>query len=381
MKIGIDAMLLSGTFSGVEQYILNVCRAFPQSESDLSVTVFAPRGFKDEKVTSNNSVKIENALISGKSRTVRIFWEQFWLPFKVFSYKFDLMHFPGYIHPYVKGIPTVLTVHDIIAITAPELCKKTNKYYYQKFLKRSVNRATRIITPTDRVKEELWRFFKKPKAQIDVIPMGTDMVELCPIVNVPVREKYGIGKEPYVLFVGNIEPKKGVWLLIKGVFAALMHKNLPHKLVIAGQRAWKSKHVFKLINELGESFKERVIFTGYIEREDICALYKEAELFVFPSLLEGFGIPPLEAMSCGTPVLVSSEPSLSETYTGSAHFFKIGDLKELREKIEFLLENDSERNKYTDKGLQLAHSLTWKKCMERTLETYRKAEEDFKEES
>ena len=378
MKVGIDGMLLSGTFSGVEQYIYNLCRVFSKDPQQLDVTVFVPRGFASEYVKNSDRFKLKKALISGRIRSLRIFWEQIWFPFKVFSYGFDLFHFPGYIHPYIKGMPTVLTVHDIISILAPELCKKTNKYYYGQFLRKSLTRAVRIIVPTERVKYDLWKNMHTPKVKIDVIPMGTDIASFEDAPASPVRELYGIGEEPYILFVGNIEPKKGISLLIRAVFAAIMHRKYPHKLVIAGKKGWKYKHVFRLVNELGEEFcKKRVIFTGYVPRKDLYSLYKEAQLFVFPSLIEGFGIPPLEAMACETPVLLSKEPALKETYDRCAHFFKNGDLKDLREHIEALLDNDSLRNTYVQKGKELADTLTWKKCIDRTIQTYKRTYEEF----
>lgn len=372
-------MLLSGAFTGVEQYIYNLCRMLSSKPYGLETTAFVPRGFSpDGFETSSGRFILKKALISGKVRSVRILWEQIWFPFKVFSYGFDLMHFPGYIHPYIRGIPTVLTVHDIIAVLAPELCKQTNTYYYSRFFKQSTARATRIIVPTERVKNDMWKYLHTPKAKIDVIPMGTDIALFRDSAETPVREKYNMGSEPYILFVGNIEPKKGLSLLIKAVFAAFMHKKIPHKLVIAGSRGWKSRGIFTLVKELGEGFSsERVVFTGYVPRNDLYGLYNEADLFIFPSLIEGFGIPPLEAMACEVPVLLSKEPALLEVYKDCAHFFRNGDLKDLREKIEFLLENDTERNRYIQKGRSLAELLTWEKCARQTVSVYKRAREEY----
>jgi len=375
VKVGIDAMLLSGAFSGVEQYIFNLCAELAAGGYDLDLTAFVPLDFPGPRPAEG--LRLKRAVVPGRIRTLRIAWEQFWFPFKVFSYGFELFHFPGYIHPYVKGIPTVLTVHDIIAFLAPELCKRTNRYYYHGFLKKSVERATRIIVPSERVKRDLWKHMRTPLGKIDVVPMGTDMGRYRGMDPPPVREKFGIGEEPYLLFVGNIEPKKGLPLLVQAVFAAVMHRKLPHRLVIAGRKGWKTGKLFRLLRELGEEFNRRVVFTGYVSREELYGLYREAELFVFPSLVEGFGIPPLEAMACGTPVLLSREPALVETYRGCAHFFKNGDLKDLREKIEFLVEDGKERRAYVEKGKRLAEKLTWKSCAARTVEVYRKAREEY----
>lgn len=379
MKVGIDGMLLSGTFSGVEKYIFQLFTSLGHTCKELDLHVFVPFGFKREGIKRDANICIERAFCSGRIRTLRIFWEHFWLPFKIVSYGFDLIHFPAYIHPYVKGIPTVLTVHDIIAIQAPELCKRSNVHYYRRFLKRSIERATRIVTPSERVKKDIWSVFKKPKTAIDVIPMGTDIMTYpCDVESV--RKKYNINR-PYILYVGNIEPKKGVSLLIKAFFAASMYKKFEHVLVITGKREWKSRPIIRLARELGSSFKEKVIFTGYVPEKDLSSLYSGADLFVFPSLIEGFGIPPLEAMSCGTPVLLSNEPSLRETYKECAHFFKNGNVMDLREKYESLIENKKERIQFVQKGKKLAEKLSWEQCARNTSLTYKKAIEDFHKET
>ncbi len=378
MKIGFDAMLLSGPFSGVHTYIHNLSRALAGLAPEHDYTMFIPRGFPSKEYRDFSNVRTSKAVISGKTRSLRIFWEHFWFPFKVFKYGFDLIHFPGYIHPYIRGVPTVVTVHDLNAIIAPELCKRANVQYYNRFLKRSVEFATRVIVPTERVMNDIYTLLKKPKTCIDVIPMGSDMGNL-PEPGNDIREKYGIGGKPFVLFLGNIDPKKGITYLIKAFFAAYMYKRLDYNLVIAGNRTWQFRKMRKLVSEFGEEFADRVIFTGYIERNDLPGLYTEADLLVAPSILEGFGIPPLEAMSCRTPVLCSTEPALKENYSGYAHFFNIADLKDLRSKLENLLTDRGELGKYTQKAGEFADKLTWKACAEKTLQTYLRAAEEFKE--
>ena len=194
-------MLLSGAFSGVEQYIFNLLRVFSEQQHHLEITAFVPRGFSSDQIAASERFVLKRAAVSGRFRSVRIFWEQIWFPMKVFSHGFDLCHFPGYIHPYVRGIPTVLTIHDIITFLAPDLCKKTNKYYYQKFLRKSLPRASRIIVPTRKVKQDLWKYMKTPKVKIDVVPMGTDIRARNQDKEERVREIYGIGDTPYILFV------------------------------------------------------------------------------------------------------------------------------------------------------------------------------------
>jgi len=132
-----------------------------------------------------------------------------------------------------------------------------------------------------------------------------------------------------------------------------------------------------LIRELGPQFAERIILTGYVPEPHLAGLYRGAELFVFPSLLEGFGIPPLEAMACGTPVLLSDTPALREVYRDHAHFFRNGDIRDLREQMETLLTVPAKRMEHVTAAREWAASMTWAQCAQKTMATYRRAIEDF----
>ncbi|MFH1708118.1 MAG: glycosyltransferase family 1 protein [Planctomycetota bacterium] len=373
MRIGLDAMLLSGRYSGVENYILNLTRHLGGAPG-AEVTAFVPRGFRRAALRTHGPVCIRRALVGGGIRSLRIAWEQLWLPFKLVGSGVDLVHFPGSIHPITKGIATVLTVHDAIAVTTPDLCDPGNTRYYARFMPRSVARATRIITPTAAVKDDICRLFKADPGRVDVIPMGTDIAGAPAAA--PVRRIYGLGDAPYILFVGNREPKKGLVLLVKALFAAVMHRELDCWLVIAGHKGWRQGGFERLLRELGPRFGERVIMPGYVPEAHLAGLYREATLFVFPSLLEGFGIPPLEAMACGTPVLLSDTSALREVYQGHAHFFRNGDLPDLRTKLETLMTDPAQRLEHAAGAREWAAGMTWAQCAQKTLATYRQAIRD-----
>ncbi|MCX7806398.1 MAG: glycosyltransferase family 4 protein, partial [Planctomycetota bacterium] len=177
--------------------------------------------------------------------------------------------------------------------------------------------------------------------------------------------------EKYVLFVGNQEPKKNLPMLVQAFFAARSHKRLPHKLLLVGQYGWKCGDLFRLIRELDAA--SYVLFTGYVPRGALPYLYNLADLFFFPSIVEGFGIPVIEAMACGCPALISDDPALREVAGGAAMEVPRGSLPAMREAMEFLLENDVERAKLREKGLARAAGFTWRRTAELAMQSYMKA--------
>ena len=230
--------------------------------------------------------------------------------------------------------------------------------------------------------EELLRAIKSAKPErIDVIPWGVGE-EFKPLRQPGAMDSTTLAEaraalklpEHYVLYVGNIEPKKNLPVLIQAFFAAKMNKKLPHRLVIAGQKGWKMDGLERLIREL--KAQEFVFFTGYVPQRALPALYSLADLFVMPSLVEGFGMPVLEAMACGCPVIISSDPALQEVAGSAAKkvpYDPLKPLQPLREAIEELLESPSQREDLAKRGLERAKLFTWEKTAALTRDSYAKA--------
>ncbi len=179
----------------------------------------------------------------------------------------------------------------------------------------------------------------------------------------------------YVLFVGNLEPKKNLPLLIQAFYAAKMNRKLPHKLVLAGQRGWSMGPLERLIRE--HRAADFTLFTGYVPQAALPALYSLADVFVMPSLVEGFGMPVLEAMACGCPVVVSSDPALQEVGGAAAHvtpYLADKPLQPLREALEeMLLDRSGKRSEMVARGIERARLFTWKRTAELTHATYERA--------
>jgi len=371
MKVAINGMLLGRSESGVHRCIRGLARGLDALSVPDEFVLFTghpydPMGWQPERLT------VRRSKVPSQIRSARIIYDQICFPLLARLKGMDLIHGPGYIIPYYGRTPAVVTVYDIIALRYPELCKRSNVKHYELLLPRSIGKARKVIVLSDAVKRDLVSVLRAPEEKIEVVPPGIDecFQPATEDEKAEVRERYGL-PEKFVLFVGNIEPKKNLEALIKIFFAAKLDKKLPHKLVIAGQRGWKCERVFSLVKSL--EFEEHVLLPGYVPLDDLPALYSLADCFAFPSLVEGFGIPPLEAMACGTPVVTSDDPALLEA-TGDAALHAPGqDKKGLREALEEVIVNRSTRRQLREAGLKHAQQFAWRRTAEMTLEVYRQA--------
>jgi glycosyltransferase involved in cell wall biosynthesis len=371
MRVAINGMLLGNRDSGVHRCIRGLARGLDLLDVPDEFFLFTgyrydPQGWRPERV------KVRRSNVPSHLRPARIFYDQVCFPLIARLRRMDLIHGPAYIIPSYGPTPAVVTVHDLIALRYPELCKRSNVKHYELLVPRSVGRARKVIVLSNAVKRDLVSLLRTPEEKIAVVPPGIDeCFRPAPEdMKAAVRATYGL-PERFVLFVGNIEPKKNLETLIRVFFAARLNKNLDHKLVIVGQKGWKYEGVFSLVKSL--DFQEQVVFTDYVPLEDLPAVYSLAGCFVFPSIVEGFGLPPLEAMACGTPVVTSDDPALLEA-TGDAALHAPGqDKNALREAIERVLLVQSVQRRLREAGLARAAQFTWKRSAELTLEVYRDA--------
>lgn len=367
MRVAINALLLSGRFSGVEKAIWELLRHIGAGSEDEFVALVG-NDF-DERLLNGARVVVERLPVSNRSRLVRIAYEEWLLARRLKG--FDLFHAPGYVAPKRLPCPLVLTIYDLVALTHPELAKRSNALHYRWRLPRSAKAAARIIVPLECVARQVVERFGVERERVRVVPLGVDARLKPPSLDerARVRARHRLAK-PYILFVGNIEPKKNLPTLLRA-FAALKQDGLPHELVLAGKRGWKCREVFALPAELG--IKADVRFLGYVEEEDLAGLYGGAELFAFPSLVEGFGLPPLEAMACGTPVVTSDADALVETTGDAAEHVPALDVHALADAIRRVLCDAALREQLRGAGLARAAAFTWSRAAEMTRSVYREA--------
>lgn len=289
-----------------------------------------------------------------------------------FGKKADVTHFFNYIVPPGVHGKTVVTVHDMVYKAFPETVRGRTKLMLNMGLKRSMKRADVIVTDSEFSKSEIIRYFPQHEAKIRVVPCGVDTDRFHPCTEperIPaVKESLGIEGD-YFLYLGTIEPRKNLERLITA-YKALVNKlgEKSPKLVLAGGKGWLYDGIFARVERLG--LQDKVIFTKYVPAEDMNPLMCGALAFVFPSLYEGFGMPPLEAMACGVPVLTSGEASLPEVTGDCAVICDAYSLKSIAEGLYRLYADEKLRRDLSARGLERAKQFSWERSAEMLYDIY-----------
>ncbi len=360
MHIAINCHALVPPFTGVQRSIREMVYAVVAAAPEVAFSAYVPRGFDAALLPDAPNFTVRRSWALGKNRTLRILWEQFALPSRVWKDDVDVLHAPCYVMPVWCSKPTVLTVHDLFALRLPQLCTRANASHFRRFLPKSVRRARAVVTPTHAVKRELVDALKDLRSDhVRVLPWGVGE-RFAPVTDSARREavalKYGLPPR-YVLHVGRQEPKKNLVQLVQAYFAATAVARLPHRLVLAGPDGWGGKRLDRMIRELG--IGERVVRPGFVDDEDLPAVYSLADALVFPSVAEGFGFPVLEAMACGTPVIASDIPPLREVAGDAARLVRPGDLPAWRTALEETLADADALRRLAEAGRRHARQYTW----------------------
>ena len=286
----------------------------------------------------------------------------------------DLLHVT-YNAPPVSPCPTVVTIHDISFEHYPQFFSPRDRLILKTLVPLSARRAARIITVSQHAKREIVARYGIPAEKIAVTYEAAGE-QFRPITDVAtlqsVRTKYGIGKGPFVLALGNLQPRKNIGRLVEA-FARLERTStdVKPKLVIAGKAQWRESEVYRAVRQAG--IEESVVFPGYVDDADLPALYGAATAFVYPSLYEGFGLPPLEAMACGTPVICSDAASLPEVVSDAALMVDPSSVPALAEALVQVLTTTGLRDDLVARGLRRAQEFSWDRCAAETLAVYREA--------
>jgi len=378
LRIGIDAHLVRSKPSGVGKSIVRMIEAIAGAASRGAeraapggeVVVYANKEFPDILNGRANCRVLRTPLIA-LSRGLRILHERFLMPRRLRRDRIDVFFAPGFVFPGDPPVPMVLGIFDLNALKHPKRVKPETAWYYKWAMPLSASNAALIVTPTRAVAGDVERILKVPRDKVRVVPLAADDRFREPQSGqAEVAAKYGIDA-PYVLFVGNIEPNKNLKRLVEAFFAAKLHRRLPHKLVIAGKKRHRAGDLAGAIRRLGCA--GHVVFTGYVGDADLPALYAGAAAFVYPSHAEGFGIPPLEAMSCGTPVIASADAALVEVTGNAALHFPADDIAALREAMEKVLTDEAFAAELVRRGRDAAGRYSWPETGRKTLDVLREA--------
>jgi glycosyltransferase involved in cell wall biosynthesis len=281
----------------------------------------------------------------------------------------DLVHAPSLAVPPHSGVPLVVTVHDAAAIVFPETYPRRGRWFHHRGSITAAKRADVVIAPTMAAAEEISSRTPISRDRIRVIPHGVTQLPVGEGVVAATRATVGVGDDPFVLWVGTLEPRKNLPVLVDAFRIIVEETDLPHRLVIVGPTGWLDTE--SVIRSPARALGDRIHFTGPLRADRLLALYRGADLFAFPSLHEGFGLPVLEAMAQSTAVLCADIPVLREVGGDAARFVTANDPEAWATAIADILRDDEARESLARAGRVRAASFTWERCVNRTRAVYR----------
>lgn len=363
MRIGIDARLVHYSRAGIGQYIAGLVGGLSQCDEDHEFILLQSR--KDRTVLTDTPNFTRKSLWTPSHHPL----EQLVLPFEISPLRLDVLHSPDFIPPFRRDYRSVITVHDLAFLLYPHfLTEESARYYGQ--IDRAVRHADHIVADSLSTKRDIISFLGVPEAKITVIYAAANRIYR-PIKDEQLLEQtrlsYGLDR-PFILFVSTIEPRKNLPTLLRAFRRLLDHYKLDVKLAVVGERGWFCGEVFAVADEL--ELNDSVAFLGHVPVEDLAALYNAARMNVHPSFYEGFGLPPLEAMACGTPTIVANVSSLPEVVADAALLVAPENVEGWTVAMWRLLTDDSLHAELSEKGLKRAKIFSWEKAARMTLDLY-----------
>ena len=368
MRIGLDGYPLSEPRTGVGHYTFELAHALALTHPADQFELVSPKSFASVAAV----VSVANlSFINAKSSSLRGHWWSVGLPLYARRARLDLFHGTNFELPLWQRRRTVLTIHDLSALIYPELHRPRLARRARVRLPLAAKMASAIITPTEAIKREVCsRFRLKPDKVSAIHEAPRKFFRPVPLdETTEIRKRLEI-KEDFLLFVGTLEPRKNLLTLLKAFDQILRHSSRRPQLVVAGGEGWLMDQTFSFMKESGIS--QHLRLTGYLDDEELRALYSSCQAFIYPSLYEGFGLPPLEAMACGAPVVASRIPALQETLGDVAVLIEPADVEGLARAIIDILENGDGRLALTSAGLNHAAKFSWEKAANQTYEIYQR---------
>ncbi|MFO7807607.1 MAG: glycosyltransferase family 1 protein [Candidatus Moraniibacteriota bacterium] len=382
IKIGIDIRAIGCQRTGDETYTLNLVRALLEIDKENFYYLLTNTRDKKElsgikkKITGSDSLP-GNARIISVSPSYKLLWTFLLLPYKAFKLNLDILHVQ-YIAPlFLPGkTKIVTTIHDISFVRYPQHIGKKDLLFLKTLIPLSIRRAFKVIAVSDFTRREIEDYYKKAAGKVVAVENG-GAAEGFIQKAVNFTSKKEKTTSPYIFYIGTHQPRKNIPVLIRS-FAELKKKHRDNdyiknlKLIIGGKRNGRNydNKIEEALEEVEKGISKDIVFPGYISQDELPAYYKGADCFVFPSLYEGFGLPLLEAMSAGTPVVCSDIPCFREVAGEAALFFDPNKGGDLPEKMFQVIIDQELKNKLIQKGKKRVKKFTWSKCAEETRDVY-----------
>lgn len=370
LHIAIDAHSVGTQLAGNETYAVNLIEALAEIDQTNQYTLYVTkRSAIDQFEGRWPNFKVKQTL--PHTPLVRV---PLALPAALRRHRVDLLHVQ-YTAPPFLPCPLVATVHDLSFEHLPETFNRRSRAQLQLTVRSTARRAAQILTLSEFSRRDIIKTYSVDPERVFVTPAAA-AAHFMPVTNETelrrVRTTYGIDRD-YIFSLGSIQPRKNLIRLIEA-YSALPELrqglNLP-QLVLAGKRGWLDRDIFRAAEQ--SELRKDILFTGYVPESDLSALYSGSLCFVYPSYFEGFGLPALEAMQCGAPVIAGNRTSLPEVVDGAGLLVDPFDTKEIAQALARLIESPDYRADLRVKGLARAEAFNWKTTARLTLEAYRRA--------
>lgn len=375
MKIGIDIRTLSFRRGGISQYTYHLLKNILALDSDNTYYLFNYiRSPYDWDHFRGNAREI--LLRSPQRGLFKTVWENAIVPMAIRKFRIDLWFSPDFTLPRLLRTRSVITVHDLIFEEFHDIRKSKDAALLSKRVEDSVRRASKIIAISDFTRKKILNRYGVPAEKVILVPQAADkrfhrITDQTAIEGV--LRRYGIDSK-FLLFVGEISERKNLVRLLNAYY--LLHqrnKTGDRKLILVGKKTSDTARILREVNDL--SLESRVLFTGYVPDEDLPFIYNGADLFVFPSLYEGFGMPPLEAMRCQVPVVASSATSIPEVVGTGALLFDPYNVDDIAGKIEQVLDQKIDTGALLRAASKQADQFTWERSARKTIALFEKLDE------
>jgi glycosyltransferase involved in cell wall biosynthesis len=372
MHIAINAHLLAHTRTfrraGVSNHIEGLLHALGRIDTHNRYTIFTTRGMTGAALGLPDTFQVRSSWLPTINPRVRVPWEQFVLPVVLQRLGVDVYHGVLNVMPLAGSVPAVVTIHDLSPFFFPQTFRRVNRTYTRWAVRVAARRARVLFAVSEFTQREIIRWFEVPAERVMVTPNAADARFVPPTAAelAAFRERHQL-PERFLLFLGTLEPRKNLPRLIEAYQRVADEIDVP--LLIGGGRGWLYDSILAQAAPLGE----RVRFVGYIPQDEQHLWYAAATAFVFPSLYEGFGMPPLEAMACGTPVITSTSSSLPEVVGDAGLLVPPEDVTALAAALRRIVDDQALRDRLRDRGLQRARHFSWDAAAHVALAGYARA--------
>jgi len=374
MHIGIDAHAIGAQQGGNETYIRNLIKSLAEVDGENRYTIYLANAGAAALWRDGFANQFKNftvRLLPPPTPLVRV---PVFLAYELLRRPVDVLHVQYTAPPFCR-VPVVVTIHDLAFEHLPETFTRRGSFQLKLTVRRTAKKAARIATVSEYSRQDLLRTYHLPPEKVVVTYNGIEP-HFTPQPKSPgesseIRQRFGIARD-FLLAVGSLQPRKNLVRLIRA-YAKLRNENenFTRQLVIVGRKLWLADEIFAEVQK--QRWAEDVILTGYVADEDLPALYRSASAFVYPSLFEGFGLPPLEAMACGAPVVTSDTSGLPEVTGDAALLIDPHDEQSLANALIEVVNNKPLRASLREKGIAQAGKFTWREAAEKTLRLYREA--------